>query len=237
MTMTSRLQRRTNAGFTLLEALIATALMGLVLAALATIVGQWLPNWNRGIVRLQVDERIALVLDRLAADLAAAEFIPAGRGSKKPIFDGQDHSVTFVRTAFGPDAGPGLQTVRIAELNSTSGPILVRTRAPFAPAPTEFGMRSQPRFTDPVVLLRPPYRLAFAYAGTDRVWRNTWQQRISLPRAIKFTLRDGATHQTVSTAATLHIELPVQCINAKSWAECLTQLRTSETVDRGNSHS
>src|SRR6266545_6933265 len=63
-------------GFTLLEAVIALALMGIILGALATISSQWLPNWNHGIVRLQREEQLALALERLSLDLAAAEFIP-----------------------------------------------------------------------------------------------------------------------------------------------------------------
>ena len=48
MTVQQRCDKDTRAGFTLLEALVATALMGLILAALATITAQWLPNWDRG---------------------------------------------------------------------------------------------------------------------------------------------------------------------------------------------
>ncbi|MEN3289563.1 MAG: ral secretion pathway protein, partial [Bradyrhizobium sp.] len=43
-------------GFSLIEALVALALTGLVLSALATITAQWLPNWNRGIDRIQRSE-------------------------------------------------------------------------------------------------------------------------------------------------------------------------------------
>ena len=67
------------AGFTLLEALIATALMGIILATLATITAHWLPNWNRGFARVQRNEQLALAVERVIADLAAAEFVPAGR--------------------------------------------------------------------------------------------------------------------------------------------------------------
>jgi general secretion pathway protein J len=42
-----------SAGFTLIETLIATALMVAILAALATITAQWLPNWNRCFARVQ----------------------------------------------------------------------------------------------------------------------------------------------------------------------------------------
>src|SRR5438067_1558613 len=36
------------AGFTLIETLIAMALMSAILAALSIVTAQWLPNWNRG---------------------------------------------------------------------------------------------------------------------------------------------------------------------------------------------
>src|SRR5207248_6721845 len=96
-------QNRTD-GFTLLEALIATALMATILAALATITAQWLPNWNRGIGRIQRSEHLALGLARLSADLAAAEFISPGRDSVLPLFDGAERSVSFVRTTLSPNA-------------------------------------------------------------------------------------------------------------------------------------
>ena len=63
-----------TAGFTLIEVLCATALIAMILSALAAVTAQWLPNWNRGISRIQRNEHIALGLERLSADLAAAEF-------------------------------------------------------------------------------------------------------------------------------------------------------------------
>ena len=59
-----------NAGFTLVEALVATLLMGVILAALATVTGQWIPSWNRGLAGLRGTELAAEGLDRLAGDLA-----------------------------------------------------------------------------------------------------------------------------------------------------------------------
>jgi general secretion pathway protein J len=221
------------AGFTLIEALVATALMGLILTMLATITAQWLPNWNHGIVRVQNNEQVALGLERLASDLAAAEFVSASNQTRKPLFDGTNRSVIFVRTALGPNAGSGLEIVRIAEIVNERGPVLVRTRAPFTPGAD----RTQPSFTDPVVLLRAPYRLVFSYAGTDRNWREDWRDQIQLPNAIKLTVRDAATQRTlsVSTATPIHVEVPIDCIAAKSIAECLTGLQPSAQANKSPS--
>jgi general secretion pathway protein J len=222
-----------EAGFTLLEALIAMMLMGVVLGALATITGQWIPSWNRGMTRLQRDEQLALGLERLAADLAAAEFISAGRETRVPYFEGNARSVTFVRTALGPNAGSELEFVRIAEMRSDQGVALVRARAPFTPLAGD-DPRYQPNFANPVVLVRAPYRLAFSYAGTDRLWYDTWTRQIRLPSAIKLDLHDSANRRTDSafTAIYLRTAIPQSCIAAKSLDQCFTSLQPQDDKPR-----
>lgn len=97
-------QRRADAGFTLFEALAAVALMGLIVTALANVTAQWLPSWNRGQVRAQRNEQVAVALDRLVADLSAAEYVWPNRASKVPLFRGDESTLTSsarrsVRTA------------------------------------------------------------------------------------------------------------------------------------------
>src|SRR4051794_9264396 len=191
-----------EAGFTLLEALIATAMMAMVLTALATITAQWMPNWNRGLARLEHSEHLALSLERIAADLAVAEFVPPMRATRLPVFDGTEHAVSFVRTALGPNSAPGLEVVRLAETKTDEGLTFVRMQAPFAPWPGPDFNRAPLTFTDPVALLRPPYRLLLSFAGTDRIWQDTWQSQTILPKSIRLRLQDITTRRTlaVSTA-------------------------------------
>src|ERR1700741_2270477 len=122
-------------GFTLIETIVALALTGLVLSALANITAQWLPSWNRGIDRIQRSELMGIALQRIGADLAAAENVPANRASPHPLFDGTELSVIFVRTAVGPNAGPGLDVVRLGETTERQEFVTVRSRARFAPLP------------------------------------------------------------------------------------------------------
>jgi general secretion pathway protein J len=218
--MTAR--RSTIAGFTLVEALLATALMGVILAAIATVTAQWLPNWNRGFERVQRTELLAVGLERIVADLASAEFVTAGHPNLPPVFDGTELSVTFLRTALGPNTRPGLELVRIAEAGTERGLSLVRSRARFLPMGRD-GAAAQGAPADPVVLLRAPYRVTFSYSGTDRVWKPVWRGERLLPKAIRVQVRDVATDRTlaVSTATLVRADMPADCVFAEVIADCL----------------
>jgi general secretion pathway protein J len=176
---------------------------------------------------------VALGFERLVSDLAAAQFISASQQTRKPFFDGTGQSVTFVRTAIGPNAGPQLEIVRIAEINSSKGLVLVRTSAPFMPGVDQ----GPPLFTNPIVIMRAPYRLSFAYAGTDRIWREEWREQVQLPNAVRLTVRDATSQRAlfVSSSAIIHADVPIDCITSKSSAECLASLRPANERDKPRS--
>ena len=247
-------------GFTLLEAVIALALMGIILGALATISSQWLPNWNRGIGRLQREEQLALALERLSLDLAAAEFIPLAGRTVAPLFEGRERSITFVRTALSPNANHGLEIVRIAEQPSERGPVLVRMATPFRPLA---GLELLPEpLSDPIVLLRPPYRLAFAYAGASdttstragvtpsnetarastrlrngvgtndqQQWQLEWRQQTMLPQAILLSVQDPQRTLAVATATLIAVQTPIRCLTAKSLVQCQSAQQQTQRQD------
>jgi general secretion pathway protein J len=213
-----RRRRSGVAGFTLIEALVATTVMGLILAALGAITAQWLPSWNRGFMRVQRSELFAVALNRLAADLSASEFITPNRASKLPVFEGAASSVTLVRSAIGPNTEPGLEVVRIAEASDRQGIALVRTRTRFAPFGLGDVSTSLLSFTDPVVLLRAPFRVSFSYSAGDGTWSDTWTNTGDLPAAVRFLIRDSTTGRTlaVSSATIVHVELPADCVGKGS---------------------
>lgn len=206
-------QRTSERGFTLIEMIVALALMGLLLSALAGITGEWLPSWNRGLDRIQRSELIGIALERIGADLAAAEFVAATRDPRKPLFDGSELSVTFVRTSLGPNAGPGLDVVRLGEVRDRGEFVTVRSQARFTPLADGVSLSEQVHLGSPVVLLRAPYRLSFAYAGADRAWKNAWKDAERLPAMIRLTVRDAASQRvlSVSTIAPVHVQIPSDC--------------------------
>ena len=206
-----------EAGFTLIETLIAMTLMVAILAVLATVTSQWLPNWNRGFARVQRTELLGRGLERLVADLSAAEFVTANRLTKQPFFEGSDLSVLFVRSAIGPNTRPGLEIVRITSITDKQGYALLRTRMPFGLIPANAKIGDLSNFSDPVVLMRTPYRAVFSYAGPDHAWQNSWRDSGQLPLAIRVSIRDAASERTlaVSTATVLHVGAPAECARAK----------------------
>jgi general secretion pathway protein J len=210
-----RNRQSAEAGFTLIETLAATALFLIVVAALATITGQWLPSWDHGVARVQRAEQLAFGIDRVVADLAAAQFVTPNATVKRPIFDGTELGVTFVRGAVGPNARPGLEIVRLAEIASERGPVLARATAPFVPLPDPNAIPNL-KFSGPTVLVRAPFRVLFAYAGPDRAWQPTWRGADKLPRAVRVTVRDAVSGATlaVSSAATIHVDAAPECVKA-----------------------
>jgi general secretion pathway protein J len=195
---------RADSGFSMIEATAALALTAVVVLTLSTIAGQWMPNWQRAFVATQRADLLELGLERIAADLAAAEFVTGGADSPAPLFDGEPLSVTFVRSSIGPNSSPRLEVVRLAETVDARGFALVRTAAPFAPTVSS---RLPYDFADPVVLVRAPFRIAFAYAGPDRRWVDGWRGVNRLPDAVRVTVRDAASERVLaaSTAVRLNV--------------------------------
>jgi general secretion pathway protein J len=224
-------------GFTLIETLAALALTGLVLSALATLTAQWLPNWNRGFDRIQQSELIGTSMQQIAADLAAAEFVPANRASKKPLFDGTALAVTFVRTALGPNVGLGIDVVRFSETTDLGRLVTVRSRAPFAPLPLGVSLTEQIRISDPVVLLRPPLRISFAYAGPDRVFRDEWRDMDALPTAIMLTLRDATSERvlSMSTVTPVHVNAPARSSKSGDPSDDVNDAKDNGKITGGTS--
>jgi general secretion pathway protein J len=201
--MTLPVRSGRNAGFTLLEALGAIALMGVVLWSLSIISSQWLHSWRSTHDRLQRIEAVMMALDRIAADIGEAGFVRMGNGSKPVVFEGHSSEITFVRTAIGPNTRGGLELVRIGESMADRGEVVARSRVAFVPGTLEVDPASSP-----VVLLRRPFRLSFEFAGSDGIWRADWQGEEKLPWAVRVTVLDGSGRRKIARVAAIHARLP-----------------------------
>ena len=192
------------AGFSLVEATAAVALTATIVLALSAVAGQWLPNWRAGFVDLQRADLLGLGLERVVEDLSAAEYVSPGGGAG-PLFEGDASSVTFVRSAIGPNSYPHLEIVRLAEVIDDRGVALTRTRADFAPVAA--GRLRPISFSDPVALIRAPFRVSFAYAGPDRVWAQIWRGQNRLPDAVRITVRDVVANRILAASTAVRIKV------------------------------
>jgi general secretion pathway protein J len=223
---------RGDAGFTLVEALVAVLLTSVIMAALAAVTAQWMPGWERGVGRLQRVDALAAGLDRLVGDIAAAEIVSTQGDKAPPLFDGRELSLVFVRPTLNPNSTGGLEIVRLAPTSDERGPVLVRSTLPFTPDATYAGDADAIAFANPVAMLRGPYSISFSYAGVDRIWHNTWRQQPILPRAVRVRLRDLATLTTlaISTTTMIYAELSPGCAVAATAAQCPELAQASTTA-------
>lgn len=223
---------RGDAGFTLFEALVAVALTGLVLAMLGTVTARWLPSWNFGFKRLQQADIVGLALERIVADLAAAEFLSLDRQSQRASFDGGPTSVIFIRSSLGPNAVEGLEIIRLAEEDDGDGTALVRSRAPFTLLGPEGDAQSGIVFADRIKLLRAPLRVSFSYADEGGRWRETWRKVPVLPSAIRITVEDSGSDRSplFSTVASPRVSAAAVCAGANSPWGCVEELARNGEV-------
>jgi general secretion pathway protein J len=198
------------AGFSLIEALATVALTAMIMVALSSVAGQWIPRWGQGFVGLQRADLISVGIERLGADLAAAEHVSAWGGAEGPLFEGDASSVVLVRSAIGPNARPGLEVVRVAQGADDRGAAFIRTEAPFAPGAPGGPARAF-AFADPVALVRAPIRVSLAYAGPDRLWALSWKGQDRLPAFVRITVSDAANRSLpLSTEVSVRVNAPAR---------------------------
>ena len=146
-----------RAGFTLIETLVALALTGLVLSCARDHHRAMVAE--PGIVASIVFSAAKCVGIALAADQQPISpppnIVHANREQHKPLFDGSELSVTFVRTAIGPNAARGWMSCGSAR------PAIGTSSSRCARAPVRAATCGRLAFgaialRDPVVLLRAP---------------------------------------------------------------------------------
>lgn len=213
----------TEAGFSMIEILIALALLSVILTTLASVTGQWIPNWKAGFFRLQKMEALQLGVSRAVADLAAVEFISLNIQTRQTLFQGTPSSVTFVRSAIGPNSRGGLEVVRLRDAADGEG--LIREAAPFTLPRPEIEIAEAFKFAGAVDLLRAPLKVSFAFAGRDRIWRDAWTGS-DLPALVRVTVHAAGSGEpvTFSAASLVHVGAPAECASANSAWGCVQEL-------------
>ena len=206
-----------QAGFTLLEAVLALLLAGMVVTGLAMFTGQWLGGWTRAGQAMRQAQALAAGVNRLAADIEVAAAVAGPAGDV--LFEGTAAALALVRLPpdFLEDKRPG--AVRIASAGTGEARVLLRSQAALAPGASGLAGLA---FADPVALARWPHRVAFAYAGEDGAFAASWPAGPVLPALVRITVTDAVSGRELpmSTTVRIHAGTSVLCAQAKTAAIC-----------------
>ena len=122
--------------------------------------------------------------------------------------------------------------MRIAETAGDKGLMTVRTRAPFLPIGRDG--RERPTFTDPVVLVRAPYRVDVLLCGPGSRLAQPGSGAASCRRrsACNCAMRRTDRTLSVSTATLVHADMPADCVLAEVIADCRPTVRRSSPAQQ-----
>ncbi len=235
--MIDRSRHSSRAGFTLVEVLAAFAITALVIVSMGTLTNHVAFSFDRGIHRVTEAERLAVALDRLARDFAAARFVPLrdeaaprnGRETRqnRPVaFAGQANRVVFVSAARD---GKGSEVVMLtAEALDGGISELVRRRGRW-PGPALGSLEASTG--DPVILLKGRHHISFSFYGADDGPLDDWTGRAALPRRIRLNVRDAAGTILIPGAEfVVRADAPAACVNGQ--ADCLPSAGSSDSPSR-----
>ncbi len=205
-----------RAGFGLIEAIVALAIAGLVLAAVTELAGRTLRSWDHGFATLAAVERTDVALGRIGADLTALLPIPLATADDPNIlFAGDGRGLAFTALTPFDRSHEGIAIVEIAVEGTGDGAVLVRRlrRGPDVPL----------RDGDRVVLLSGRLDLAFSYRDQTGQRVDRWSRPGEVPRGVVVTL----TGERGGGGLPVEVMLPIPVAISVS---CLVQT-PGETVD------
>jgi len=182
-----------NAGFTLIEVLLALGLSAALLGLLSSAIFLVASDWNRdsGQLERKLDEALALLqIERALQGAFPHSWLDAESLTRLIHFRGEDDSLSWVSTV-SPQRQPGLSAWRLE--NEPQRGVSLRLAQAFADNP-------EPRLEDaqPSLLL-PGYQARFQYLYTEldesRQWTGEWHgdEQLALPLAVHivFEALDG----------------------------------------------
>lgn len=193
---------RPQAGFTLLELLVAMTVLGVLTGLLASGLGFGARVWERERNQLDISAEMQLVQDVLRRMLAQAMPLstPGDQGStQEPAFVGRENAIEFLGPPPAQSLAGGIYSYRLTTEPATGGERLVlewRIRPPQPPRTRPRVTNAEPAEQDKlqalheVVLLDHLVGAKFMFYGPPEdggkpAWRHNWQNATTLPQLVR----------------------------------------------------
>lgn len=181
-----------DAGFTLVEVLVSLAILTVLLSLLGGQLGLGLQLGEKGRQIAQRDEAVA-IRNSIAARLQRAQPVferHATRGHRL-AFTGRSDEISFVVDGEHEGEGGGLE--RNAILRSPDGSRLILRREPFDPLRGALPGATESVIASGLASFEVRY-LEPLDQGRRSAWRDSWQDRASLPLLIEMSVRARGWH-------------------------------------------
>jgi len=226
-----------QAGFTLIEMMVAITLMGMVLglvgAAFRTIAG----GWDRSTARMLEQDMFLRARSLLQRDIEGLQrfYWPDGK-SERYIFEGRARSLRLVSVEPPYPGDPGLYFLHYGIAAGASAS-LVRSRDRYHPDVETF---SRLRAGDSVPVVEGAFRYRFSYAediSGKWQWRARWPHDDKLPDLIRLEVLDAASGRAATPAIIVRPRLDAEqaCVSAPKF--CSLKRPESAKKEAGNDKS
>lgn len=194
--------RRRQAGFTLLELLVAMTVLGVLTGLLASGLGFGARVWERERGQLDMSAEMQLVQDVLRRMLAQAMPLsapPEDGGTQEASFVGRENAIEFLGPPPAQSLAGGIYAYRLATEPATGGERLILEWRIKPPQPSRARLRvtnAEPAEQEKlqarheIVLLDHLGGAKFAFYGPPEdggkpTWRNDWQNATTLPQLVR----------------------------------------------------
>jgi len=228
--------RRGERGFTLIEIILALAIAGFVLAALASAVHTLARSWEKNTQRVLRQDMVLRALAVLSRDVYGMQrlFFDGG-DSAKFIFDGSSSQMQLVAEEPPYPSRPGLYFIRYRVVREGAGYALLRERAAFSP---QFNGFSQITYGDGAILIEGRYRFNLSYGELARgelVWRDAWTDYTRLPRLVRLVVTDIATGKLIFARYVIRPRIDVEqdCVIPRA-LKCSMKVVNGKAGAKGN---
>jgi general secretion pathway protein J len=189
--------RKDNAGFTLIEVLIAMTLLGIMVVLLFGSMKICADSWQKGEDKITAVNDVAVVYQFFHHNLATA--LPvwddfSEEGNKVFAFQGKNQELQFVSSFPASAKKSGLQLFSVKLVKDGDEQVIQVSITPFYPAAESEEWREEE-----VTLLRHVSKFSLTYFGlvdsqNEGIWQEDWLGQEAQPRLVKIKIErdDGS---------------------------------------------